>query len=160
MLRRVKTWAEMLSFTPPTIMCGISVVAVARLVLLVGACLALPACAFAQDSARIAAGEAAWDKAGCLQCHGAAGEGGTGGEFPAGPSLRAARLDRATLVETVRCGRPGSEMPAWLTGAYAEVSCYGIPKGPPPAGVERTPVLSADEIEALADYLMAKIIGK
>jgi mono/diheme cytochrome c family protein len=111
--------------------------------------------ASAQDAARIAAGEAAWDKAGCLQCHGASGEGGTGGEFPAGPSLRATRLDHATLVDTIRCGRPGTEMPAWLQGAYTEVACYGIPKGPPPAGLELSRVLSAAEIEALADYLMA-----
>jgi mono/diheme cytochrome c family protein len=123
--------------------------------LAVGAFLSVSVSASAQDAARIAAGEAAWDKAGCLQCHGASGEGGTGGEFPAGPSLRATRLDRATLVDTIRCGRPGTEMPAWLQGAYTEVACYGIPKGPPPAGLELTRVLSAAEIEALADYLMA-----
>jgi len=46
--------------------------------------LALSGYAFAQDAARMAAGEAAWDKAGCLQCHGASGEGGGGGEFSAG----------------------------------------------------------------------------
>jgi mono/diheme cytochrome c family protein len=129
-------------------------------VLASGALLTMSVSAFAQDAARIAAGEAAWDKAGCLQCHGASGEGGAGGEFPAGPSLRATLLDRATLVDTISCGRPGTEMPAWLEGAYSEVSCYGIPKGPPPAGLDVTPVLSADEINALADYLMAKVVGK
>ena len=128
-------------------------------VLVSGALLTVSVSAFAQDAARIAAGEAAWDKAGCLQCHGASGEGGAGGEFPAGPSLRATLLDRATLVDTISCGRPGTEMPAWLEGAYSEVSCYGIPKGPPPAGLDLTPVLSADEINALADYLMAKVVG-
>jgi mono/diheme cytochrome c family protein len=132
----------------------------APFLLVAGACLTLSVSAFAQDSKRIAAGEASWDKAGCLQCHGGSGEGGTGGEFPAGPSLRVTLLDRATLVETIRCGRPGTEMPAWLEGAFTEVSCYGIPKGPPPAGLELTRVLSADEIEALADYLMEKVVGK
>jgi mono/diheme cytochrome c family protein len=132
----------------------------ATFVVITGASLTLSISASAQVSTRIAAGEAAWDKAGCLQCHGASGEGGTGGEFPAGPSLRATLLDRATLVETIRCGRPGTEMPAWLAGAYTEVSCYGIPKGPPPAGLELTRVLSADEIEALADYLMANVVEK
>ena len=129
-------------------------------VLLAAALLTAPVPALAQDAARLAAGEAAWDKAGCLQCHGASGEGGTGGEFPAGPSLRATRLDRSTLVDTISCGRPGSEMPAWLDGAYTEVACYGIPKGPAPAGLELRRVLSAAEIEALADYLMAKIVRK
>jgi mono/diheme cytochrome c family protein len=114
----------------------------------------------AQDAARLAAGEAAWDKAGCLQCHGAAGEGGVGGEFPAGPSLRKTRLDRAALVEAIGCGLPGTQMPAWLDGAYTQRSCYGFALGPPPEGATLTPVLSADDVEALVDYLLAKIIGR
>ena len=132
----------------------------ATFVLITGASLMLSISTSAQETPRIAAGEAAWNKAGCLQCHGASGEGGTGGEFPAGPSLRATSLDRAELVETIKCGRPGTEMPAWLAGAYTEISCYGIPKGPPPAGLELTRVLSANEIEALADYLLAIVVGK
>jgi Cytochrome C oxidase, cbb3-type, subunit III len=120
----------------------------------------LPVCASAQDAARLAAGEAAWDKAGCLQCHGAAGEGGPGGEFPAGPSLRKTRLDRAALVEAISCGLPGTQMPGWLDGAYTQRSCYGFPPGPPPDGATLTPVLSANEVEALVDYLLAKIVGR
>jgi mono/diheme cytochrome c family protein len=112
------------------------------------------------DAARLAAGEAAWNKAACLQCHGSAGEGGTGGEFPAGPSLRTTQLNRVLLVDTIRCGRPGTQMPAWLDGAYTEISCYGLPKGPPPAGLDLTPVLSGDEVDALVDYMMAKMVGK
>jgi mono/diheme cytochrome c family protein len=116
--------------------------------------------AHAQDAARLAAGEAAWNKAACLQCHGSTGEGGTGGEFPAGPSLRTTQLNRALLVDTIGCGRPGTQMPAWLDGAYTEISCYGLPKGPPPAGLDLTPVLSGDEVDALVDYMMAKMVGK
>jgi mono/diheme cytochrome c family protein len=116
--------------------------------------------AFAQDAAAVAAGESAWDKAGCLQCHGASGQGGDGGEFPAGPSLQKTRLDRAALVETISCGLPGTQMPAWLDGAYTKRSCYGFPLGSAPAEITLTPVLSAVEIEALVDYLMAKIVGR
>jgi mono/diheme cytochrome c family protein len=125
-----------------------------------GACLAPGAFAFAQDAAAVAAGENAWDKAGCLQCHGASGDGGDGGEFPAGPSLRKTRLDRAALAETISCGLPGTQMPAWLDGAYTRRSCYGFPTGPAPAEITVTPVLSASEIAALVDYLMAKMVGK
>ena len=132
----------------------------AILIAAAGALLAPCPVSFGQDQARVAAGEAAWDKAGCLQCHGAAGEGGTGGEFPAGPSLRSTLLDRAGLVDTIACGRPSTEMPAWLDGAYSQIPCYGLPKGPPPAGTVLTPVLSADEIQALVDFLMAKMVGK
>jgi mono/diheme cytochrome c family protein len=134
-------------------------------ILAAAAPLALAATASAQDAARLAAGEAAWDKAGCIQCHGASGEGGAGAgaEFPAGPSLRTTRLDRTALAETIACGLPGTPMPAWLDGAYTERPCYGFPLGPPPDGAEGvvlTPVLSAADIEALLDYLMAKFIGK
>jgi mono/diheme cytochrome c family protein len=125
-----------------------------------GAPLAFSAAASAQDAARLAAGESAWDKAGCLQCHGASGEGGTGGEFPAGPSLRKTRLDRSALATTISCGLPGTEMPAWLDGAYTQTPCYGFPAGPAPAEITLTPVLGADEIAASVDYLMAKIVGK
>jgi mono/diheme cytochrome c family protein len=109
---------------------------------------------------RLAAGEDAWNKAGCFECHGTAGEGGSGGEFPAGPSLRESKLNRAALMETISCGRPGTPMPAWLEGAYTGRACYGLPNGPAPAGLDVTPVLSADEIQALLDYLTAKIVGK
>jgi mono/diheme cytochrome c family protein len=121
---------------------------------------AFSASALAQDAARLAAGEAAWDKAGCLQCHGSTGEGGVGGEFPAGPSLRKTRLDRAALIETISCGLPGTQMPGWLDGAYTQRPCYGFPPGPPPDAATVTPVLSADEVEALVDYLLAKIVGR
>jgi mono/diheme cytochrome c family protein len=122
--------------------------------------LAAAATASAQDAARLATGEAAWDKAGCFQCHGTSGEGGAGGEFPAGPSLRTTKLDRTALAETIACGLPGTPMPAWLDGAYTKRPCYGFPSGPAPDGVTLTPVLSAADIEALVDYLIAKIIGK
>jgi mono/diheme cytochrome c family protein len=120
----------------------------------------ISASAFAQDAARLAAGEEAWDKAGCLQCHGSSGEGGAGGEFPAGPSLRKSRLDRVALTETISCGLPGTQMPGWLDGAYTQRSCYGFPNGPAPAGTDLSPVLSANEIEALVDYLLTKIVGR
>jgi mono/diheme cytochrome c family protein len=119
----------------------------------------ISASAFAQDAARLAAGEEAWDKAGCLQCHGSTGEGGAGGEFPAGPSLRQTRLDRAALIETISCGLPGTQMPGWLDAAYTQRSCYGF-TGPAPDGTTLTPVLSAGEVEALVEYLLAKIVGR
>jgi mono/diheme cytochrome c family protein len=138
---------------------GLAVSSLAISSIAVGLALTAAASAFAQDAARVAAGEEAWNTAGCFQCHGTSGEGGSGGEFPAGPSLRKARLDQATLAETIGCGRPGTPMPAWLDGAYTDSACFGLPKRPAPAGVVLTPVLSADEIAALVDYLMAKIVG-
>jgi len=116
--------------------------------------------ASAQDAAKLAAGEAAWNTAGCFQCHGTSGEGGTGAEFPAGPSLQATRLDRAALAETITCGLPGTAMPSWLDGAYARRTCYGFALGQVPDGVDLMPVLTTGDIEALVDYLMAKIVRR
>jgi len=127
--------------------------------LVAGSAMLFAGCAFAQDAARLAAGEAAWDKAGCPQCHGSSGEGGSGGEFVAGPSLRTTRLAKEALINTIACGRPGTQMPSWLAGAYTEIPCYGV-KGPVPAGLDRVPVLDSDEAEALVDYLLAKVVGK
>jgi hypothetical protein len=127
--------------------------------LVAGSVMLLASCAFAQDAARLVAGEGAWDKAGCPQCHGASGEGGSGGESVAGPSLRTTRLDRAMLIDTIGCGRPGTEMPAWLAGAYTEIACYGA-KGPVPPGLDRIPVLNVEEVAALVDFLLAKVVGK
>jgi mono/diheme cytochrome c family protein len=138
--------------------------AAARLCVLLILAMAAPTAtatiALAQDAALIAAGEAAWDKAGCEQCHGSSGEGGTGGEFPAGPSLRTTKLDRAALAETISCGLPGTAMPAWLDGAYTQRPCYGFPPGPAPDEVMAVPILRTDDIQALIDFLMAKFIGK
>ena len=127
--------------------------------LVAGSVMLLASCAFAQDAARLAAGEAAWDKAGCPQCHGASGEGGSGGESVAGPSLRTTRLAKESLIDTIGCGRPGTQMPSWLAGAYTEIPCYGV-KGPVPAGLDRVRVLNVDEVAALVDYLLAKVVGK
>src|SRR5712671_4700604 len=129
------------------------------LYLAVGTLMVLSTSAIAQDAARLAAGEAAWDKAGCPQCHGASGEGGSGGESVAGPSLRTTRLAKESLIDTIGCGRPGTQMPSWLAGAYTEIPCYGV-KGPVPAGLDRVPVLNVDEVAALVDYLLAKVVGK
>jgi mono/diheme cytochrome c family protein len=116
--------------------------------------------AAAQDASRLVAGEAAWNTAGCFQCHGTSGEGGTGAEFPAGPSLQTTQFDRAALVETISCGLPGTPMPAWLDGAYTKRACYGFPLGAAPGEVVAMPVLTAADIETLVDYLMAKIVRR
>jgi hypothetical protein len=128
--------------------------------LAVGTLMTLSSGVSAQDAARLAAGEAAWDKAGCPQCHGTSGEGGNTGESVGGPSLQATRLGRELLVDTISCGRPGTQMPSWLAGAYTDIPCYGGAKGPPPADLDRVPVLSVEEVAALVDFLLAKVVRK
>src|SRR6218665_725595 len=56
---------------------------------------------------QILAGLAVWkDRGGCFNCHGTFGQGGEGGHFPAGPSLRKTQLDAETLHLVIACGLP------------------------------------------------------
>jgi len=85
-------------------------------------------------------------------------QGGDGGDYPVGPSLRNITFDKATMVEIVSCGRPGTPMPAWLKGAYTTVQCYGMPLGSMPEGMTVPAILTADEIKALVDYVFATFV--
>lgn len=112
------------------------------------------------DAERIVEGAASWREAGCATCHGPFAQGGESLYAPKGANLRRTGLSRAALVETVRCGRPGRDMPSLLAGAYVEVACYGLPLGRPPEDLRpwgRT--LTTTQIEAIADFLFARVVG-
>ena len=99
-----------------------------------------------------------WGQGGCSSCHGNLAAGDGDAAMPAGPNLRRSSLDRDQLIETIACGRPGSEMPYNLAGAYTETSCYGLPLGDPP-GVPAGARFTSDEVEALVDFLMEHVVG-
>ena len=84
---------------------------------------ALPTPSLAQDGGPL------WGRGGCGGCHGPLAGGGDDPAEPEGPNLRRSRLDRDLMLETIACGRPGTEMPFNLEGAYTEIECYGIPVG-------------------------------
>ena len=110
---------------------------------------------------QIAAGLQVWRLGGCASCHGTFGEGGGGGEQPEGPSLRRTILDRAALKETISCGRPGSKMPYFLKGAYTVTRCWGIDlQEEAPPDMTGLGSLTPPRIDALVDYLMARVVGK
>jgi mono/diheme cytochrome c family protein len=121
----------------------------------VAALMALPALAQAQE-----AGATIWAREGCADCHGnlAAGDGDPA--YPAGPSLRQTRLDRAALIDTIACGRPGTKMPTHLKGSYTEVACYGMPLGAQPAEVTGKGSMSAGDIQTLVDFLVKFVVGQ
>ena len=103
-------------------------------VLALAACIGLAVPVLAQDNSGLAAGKEAWARASCSNCHGSMAQGGDGGDYPYGPSLRSIKYDKATMAEIVSCGRPDTQMPAWLQGAYSKVQCYGIQLGSTPSG--------------------------
>jgi mono/diheme cytochrome c family protein len=106
-----------------------------------------------QDAAKMRAGRTVWQDGGCGGCHGATGTGGVNPDQPAGPALRGTKLDRAALIEATSCGKSGTQMGAWLRGAYTETACYGAPLGPPPAETIIIGAFSAEEISAVVYYI-------
>jgi hypothetical protein len=105
------------------------------------------------------------DKAQCVFCHGWAGDGAGAPQSSGGAAnLRETKLNREQLIEVISCGRPGQAMPRFDDQAYAEKRCYGgvteaalgqdLPPLPPGS------LLQLREIEALVDFLQAKIINR
>jgi len=118
------------------------------------------------DPADVAAGLRLFRaKANCQACHGWAGDGRKmDSQMPDGANLRETQLDRAQVVTMIRCGRPGTGMPPYDKLAYSDGRCYGMKSADvaksgmmlsdPPA------TLAAREIDLVADFLFAKVIGK
>src|SRR5262249_377435 len=124
------------------------------------------AAASAARSDDVARGQQIWhDKAECNFCHGWAGDGGAGtsGFHHPGnaPSLRKTQLARDQIRMTIQCGRPATSMPYSDRFAYTDNRGYGMTAGQlgnmMPQRASTT--LQADEIDALADYVAAKIKG-
>lgn len=129
------------------------------------ACAAWLALAAAPAQAQdVDAGKRVWSQtAGCIRCHGWAGHGAPEGPgFPTGANLRVTTLDRAALREVVMCGLPGSEMPYFSSNAYATVACFGMNAAQ--IGTQKPPnaetFLTDAQIDAVVDYLFAKVVGK
>jgi hypothetical protein len=104
-------------------------------------------------------------KGNCQACHGWAGDGRKmDSQMPDGANLRESVLDRATLVLIVKCGRPGTGMPAFDKFAYSDGRCHGLKQADLHARQLQLPdppaTLQAREIEAIADFMLAKIVGK
>jgi len=128
--------------------------------------LALAAAARAQapDPADIADGLRIFEQKGnCQACHGWAGDGRKmDSQMPDSANLRESKLDRETLVTTIKCGLPGTGMPPFDKFAYSDGRCFGMKQ----ADLKERGVRMADppatlqprEIELLADFLFAKVI--
>src|SRR5262245_43289630 len=117
----------------------------------------------APDAADVADGMRLYlQKGDCQACHGWAADGRKmDSQMPDAPNLRETRLNRERLVQTIKCGRPGTGMPAYDKFAYSDGRCFGMkqadlksPMPDPPA------TFQAREIELVADFLFAKVVGK
>jgi mono/diheme cytochrome c family protein len=104
------------------------------------------------------------DKAQCLYCHGWAGDGaGEPQSNGAAANLRVTPLKRDQLIEVVTCGVPGKAMPHFDEEAYTDKRCYGVTEAQLGRDTPALPpgsTLNKREIEAVVDYLLAKVIGR
>jgi mono/diheme cytochrome c family protein len=104
------------------------------------------------------------DKAQCAYCHGWAADGAGEPQSNGGAAnLRDTKMNRDQLIEIILCGRPGTPMPHFDEQAYTDQRCYGLseadlggktPSLPPGATLQKR------EAAAIADYLLAKVIGR
>jgi mono/diheme cytochrome c family protein len=104
-------------------------------------------------------------KADCQTCHGWAADGRKmDTQMPDAPSLRTTRLGRAGIVYAIKCGRPGRGMPAFDKFAYTDARCNGTTaedlKKNNLSLNDPAATLQPREIEMVADFLFAKVIGK
>lgn len=102
-------------------------------------------------------------KANCQACHGWAGDGRKmDTQMPDGANLREATLDRQDLIMVIKCGRPGTGMPAFDRFAYSDGRCYGLKQADLRASGKRMPdppaTLQVREVEAIVDFLAAKVV--
>jgi hypothetical protein len=106
-------------------------------------------------------------KGNCQACHGWAGDGHKAdSQMPDGANLRETKLNRAGLITVIKCGRLNSQMPAFDKFAYStgDKRCYGKTQADLKAYTTRMPdppaTLQQREIELVADFLIAKVVGK
>jgi hypothetical protein len=116
------------------------------------------------DARSVALGKSVWQtKIGCNQCHGWSGSGlPDDPRMPAGANLRKTALTHDQMVEVIKCGRPGTQMPHFDARAYADKRCYNSTAAdlgdqvPQPFGAALIP----REMDALADYITVTMKGK
>jgi Cytochrome C oxidase, cbb3-type, subunit III len=101
-------------------------------------------------------------KGDCQSCHGWAADGRKmDSQMPDGSNLRETRLDRARPMTTIKCGRPGTGMPAFDKFAYTDGRCFGMKKADLKSPMPDPPAtFQQREIELVTDFLMAKVVGK
>jgi mono/diheme cytochrome c family protein len=119
------------------------------------------------DEADLAEGMRLFQQKGdCRACHGWAADGRkTDNQMPDGPSLREKKFTRNLLVLTIKCGRPGTQMPAYDRFAYSDGRCYNMKEADlkqkyPTRMPDPPATLQPREIELLADFLMTKVVGQ
>jgi hypothetical protein len=103
-------------------------------------------------------------RANCMGCHKWHGDGGPG-YGGAAISLRKTQLKREDLIEVIKCGRPGTNMPYFDRDAYAKKPCYELTFEDFADDANNRPLqgktyLNARQVDAVADFVIAELQGK
>ena len=119
------------------------------------------------DPADIADGMRLFQQKGnCQACHGWAGDGRKmDSQMPDGANLRETKLDRETLIMTIKCGLPGHRHAGLRPARLQRRALLRHEAGRPEARAASTmpdppATLQPREIELIADFLFAKVVGK
>ena len=103
-------------------------------------------------------------RANCMGCHKWHGDGGPG-YGGAAISLRKTQLDRAQLIQTIKCGRPGTNMPYFDRKAYKQLECYDMTfedfaDDPDHRPLQGKRYLNDRQVNAVVDFVIAELQGK
>jgi len=116
----------------------------------------------AADAADVAEGMRLYlQKGDCQACHGWAADGRKmDSQMPDGSNLRETRLTRERLIQTIKCGRPGTGMPAFDKYAYSDGRC-GLKQADLKSQMPDQPAtFQPREIDLVVTFLMEKVVGK
>lgn len=109
-------------------------------------------------------GEQLWNEtAPCRNCHGSAANGVHDvPQEPDGPNLHLTQLTPEMMVEVIRCGRPGTEMPYFDAGAYTDKRCYDLTAADLGNRVPKigAPQLNARQLSGLVSFIFERFVGK
>ena len=103
-------------------------------------------------------------RANCLGCHKWHGDGGTG-YGGAAISLRTTQLTREQLIDVIKCGRPGTNMPYFDRHAYKKAMCYGMTFEDFAGDDNNRPLqgkkyLNERQVNAVADFVVTELQDK
>ncbi len=102
-------------------------------------------------------------RANCMGCHKWHGDGGPG-YGGAAMSLRKTSLGREQLIELIKCGRPGTNMPYFDRKAYIDDHCFGLTFNDFAEDVDNRPLrgkmyLNDRQIGAVVDFVITELQG-
>ena len=117
---------------------------------------------FALQGENFKYGVSVYKKANCMGCHSWHGKGGGG--YGAGVSLRITNLDRDSIIEIIKCGKPGTGMPYFSKKSYVKEKCYDTLfedyENENIRPISSKKFINDRQVQALADFILENFKNK